>query len=106
MGIGGAALILSACTPNPSQSDTATTSDNKQFTRAATLSAACAGCHTPASVDIPSLSALSADQIIAGMNTYKNETECTTVMHRLARGYTDDDIALIAAYLTTENNSE
>jgi cytochrome c553 len=35
------------------------------------------------------------------MDTYKSETSGTTVMHRLARGYTDEDIALIAAYLTT-----
>lgn len=104
--IGGAALILSACAPNAQHSTKTAPLNDTQFTRAATLSAACSGCHTPKSIDIPSLSALSADQIIEGMNTYKNETEGTTVMHRLARGYTEDDIALIAADLTIEQNSE
>lgn len=37
------------------------------------------------------------------MDAYKTEESGTTVMHRLARGYTDEDIALIAAYLTTQD---
>lgn len=40
------------------------------------------------------------------MGTYKTEESGTTVMHRIARGYTDDDIALIAAYLTTQDTDK
>lgn len=104
--IGGAALFLSACAPNASQITSTAPPNDTQFTRAATLSAACSGCHTPKSVNIPSLTRLSPDQIIARMDTYKSETSGTTVMHRLARGYTDEDIVLIAAYLTTQDTDQ
>ena len=63
------------------------------------LSTACSGCHSDLGGAIASLSTLSEAALIESLIRYKTEADGTTVMHRLARGYSDEEIALIAAYL-------
>lgn len=50
------------------------------------------------SMAIPSLAGRTEDEIKSAFLAYKNDAEGTTVMHRIARGYSDDDIQLIAEY--------
>mgnify|MGYP006273908517 CR=1 FL=1 len=66
---------------------------------AARLAAACSGCHAGTGAAIVSLERRSAADLSAALVRYRSETEGTTVMHRLARGYTRDEIDAISAYL-------
>ena len=70
--------------------------------KAALLAAACSGCHSDVSSGIASLQGYSADALQASLSNYKSDPEGTTVMHRLARGYSEADIELISVYLGAE----
>ncbi|MCI4643617.1 MAG: hypothetical protein MRY64_02415 [Hyphomonadaceae bacterium] len=70
--------------------------------RAATLSLACSGCHGPAGGAIAGLENYSAEQLQSEMMRYKTEPEGNSVMHRMMRGYSHEDIEAIAAYLGAE----
>lgn len=67
--------------------------------RTALLVASCSGCHMPGGTAIKPLDTLSANSITEFLQRYRSETEGTTVMHRLARGFSDDDVTAIAAHL-------
>ena len=67
--------------------------------RAATLAAACTGCHSKEGKVIAGVGGRSADEIRSSLAAYKADGEGTSVMHRIARGYSEADIGLIAAYL-------
>lgn len=67
----------------------------------AVLGAACAGCHgtdgrSPG--PIPPIHGRSADFIRASMEDFRSGKRPSTVMGRHAKGYTDEEIALIAEY--------
>lgn len=66
---------------------------------AAQLALACSGCHADASGAIASLRGYSEAQMRQSLLNYKTDSNGSTVMHRLARGYSDADIALLSAYL-------
>lgn len=72
----------------------------------ATLAATCTGCHSDANGAIASLAAHSEAKLQNSLLRYKTEAEGTTVMHRLARGYSDEDIALVSAYLGRESAAQ
>jgi len=59
---------------------------------------ACAGCHSETSTAVVSLDGYGAEALRDSLLRYKAETDGTTVMHRLARGYSDADIELLANY--------
>ena len=94
-------LGLAACggtaDPNQPQSVEQTTG------KAALLAAACSGCHSDVSSGIVSLQGYSADALQLSLSTYKTDPNGTTVMHRLARGYSETDIEQISLYLGTED---
>lgn len=73
----------------------------KALDEAAVLASACSGCHGSAASAsaIPSLQALTADDLATRFRRYKNESEESSAMHRLARGYSDDQIEAIANFL-------
>ena len=69
--------------------------------RAAILANPCAGCHGMDGVStgtIPSINQLSADAIVAALKAYKSGERPGTVMNRIAKGYTDEEIQRIADY--------
>ncbi len=69
--------------------------------RPAMLANPCAGCHGPDGDSpgaIPSLKGLSADEIASSMKAYKADRRKGTVMNRIAKGYTDEEIDLMASY--------
>lgn len=49
-----------------------------------------------------SLENRSADNLQEALLAYWHDTEGTTVMHRMVRGYTQADIAAISAYLAKQ----
>ena len=69
--------------------------------RAAILANPCAGCHGMDGVSpgtIPSINQLSADAIVAALKAFKSGERPGTVMDRIAKGYTDEEIQRIADY--------
>jgi cytochrome c553 len=69
------------------------------------LAATCANCHGTngnALGDMKPLAGISADKIIAAVADYKSGAQPATVMHQIAKGYTDEQIKLIAGYLAAQ----
>lgn len=68
------------------------------------LYASCAGCHgtegkpAPGS-SLPQLAGQSQDALVASMKAFQDGSRPSTIMQQLARGYTSEQIDLIAAYL-------
>lgn len=98
----GALLIASAC---GSQTSTEAESPALEaaLTRPATLAASCSGCHGQTSGAIISLDTLSEPELLERLRTYADDAGGTTVMHRLARGYSEDEMTAIANFLTNHN---
>ena len=72
-----------------------------EITRGEMLSVSCAGCHgtdgrSPGS--IPSIAGKSADTIETALKEFRSGQRESTVMGRHAKGYTDEEIKLIATY--------
>jgi cytochrome c553 len=72
--------------------------------RGAALAYACVTCHGPEGRSqgaIPSLTALSSADITTALQAFRAETRPGTVMHRIAKGLDDADIAAVATYFAT-----
>ena len=65
------------------------------------LASVCSGCHGGPDQILISLEGYTADQIEASLSFYASDTDGDSVMHRLARGYTAEQITLISQSLGT-----
>ncbi len=88
-----AAIVVSLLLASPGQVD--------DLSRGEMLSVSCAGCHgtdghSPGS--IPDISDKSAEYIRTSMEEFRSGKRESTVMGRQAKGYTDEEILLIAEY--------
>lgn len=70
------------------------------------LAMACSGCHSDVSGAIVSLDGYTEDALIIALQRYKSESDGTTVMHRLARGYSEDEIAQVSAFLAGKERAQ
>ena len=69
------------------------------------LAAACANCHGTNGVSRGSMPALAGRQrsdIARLMQEFRSGKRPATVMHQIARGYNDDQVDAIAAYLSAQ----
>lgn len=69
------------------------------------LAATCANCHGTngnARGDMKPLAGVPADKIVAMMADYKNGNQPATIMHQISKGYTDNQIKLIAGYFAAQ----
>ncbi len=69
------------------------------------LAAQCANCHGTngkSVAEVPSLAGQSAAVLVNKMKDYKDGKQQATIMHQLAKGYTDEQIALIADYYSKQ----
>ncbi len=69
------------------------------------LAATCANCHGTngnARGDMKPLAGVQADKIIAMMNDFKSGAMPATIMHQIAKGYTDEQIRLVAGYFAAQ----
>ena len=69
------------------------------------LAATCANCHGTngqSRGEVKSLAGLPAESIVAAFNGYKAGTIPATVMHQIAKGYTDEQIKVIAGFLAAQ----
>jgi sulfide dehydrogenase cytochrome subunit len=74
--------------------------------------ASCSGCHTVSirtKTDVPRIHGRSAAEIIAAMAAFRTGARASTVMDRIAKGFTEDEVVQIATWLATqkeERNAE
>ncbi|WP_200841104.1 c-type cytochrome [Geminicoccus flavidas] len=66
-----------------------------------TGAASCSGCHGPAGTEgpVPSLLGRPAAETVAAMAAFRTGQREATVMDRIAKGFTDDEIRAIADWL-------
>ena len=73
---------------------------------ASMLAANCAGCHGPNGVTngpaIPSIAGMTEEYLVLSMKDYKAGTRASTVMTRIAKGYSDDEIKTMAKYFSNK----
>ena len=78
-----------------------------ELSRASMLSYTCAGCHGTDGVSpgsIPSIACKSADAIDKALKEYRDGKRFSTVMGRHVKGYTDQEIQLIAGFFASNCN--
>jgi cytochrome c553 len=69
------------------------------------LAATCANCHGTngqARGDMKVLAGVSAEKTVAMMADFKSGNQPATIMHQIAKGYTDEQIKLIAGYFAAQ----
>ncbi len=69
------------------------------------LAATCANCHGTngqAVGDMKPLAGVSAAKIVAMVADFKSGNQPATIMHQIAKGYTDDQIKLVAGYFAAQ----
>jgi sulfide dehydrogenase cytochrome subunit len=76
---------------------------------ARSLAATCANCHgtngNSATKEVPSLAGMPRDHIEGQLRAFRAGTKPATVMHQLSKGYTDQQIAAIAAYFSAQKRA-
>ena len=73
------------------------------------LAATCANCHGTngnARGEMKSLAGRPAAATVALMAQYKAGSLPATIMHQIAKGYTDEQIALVAGYLAAQTDKK
>jgi cytochrome subunit of sulfide dehydrogenase len=67
--------------------------------------ASCSGCHpanASADTPVPRLAGRDAGAIVTAMLAYRSGQRPATVMDRIAKGFSDDEIRAIAAWFVTQ----
>ena len=80
-----------------------------ELSRAALLSYTCAGCHgtggkSPGS--IPSISCTSSAELVKTLESFRDGKRFSTIMGRHIKGYTKEEVKLIAGFFTTYCDAE
>jgi cytochrome c553 len=89
--------VLAAQCPATAQAQTTADAGRRLY-------ASCAGCHgtegkTAPGSSLPPLAGQSRDALVASMKAFQEGSRPSTIMQQLAKGYTSEQIDLIAAYL-------
>ena len=73
---------------------------------ARSLAATCANCHgtdgRSVTKEVPALAGQPKDFLVSQMKAFQEGKRPATVMHQLAKGYTDAQIDLLAGYLSAQ----
>lgn len=80
-------------------------SAGNDISRAQMLSISCAGCHGPGGRSpgaIPSIAGRPAQTIERALKAFRSGERAATVMDRHAKGYSDEEIRLIAEYFAAQ----
>ena len=73
------------------------------------LAATCANCHGTnghARGDMKPLAGLSAEKIVAMIADFKSGAQPATIMHQISKGYTDEQIKLVAGFFAAQPASK
>ena len=81
--------------------------DGQARLRTRSLAASCAHCHGTDGQAVQGqamvkLAGLPADYTLAQLMAFRNGTRPATIMHQLAKGYTPEQLAAVAAYFATQ----
>lgn len=87
------ALMLTACAQ-----ETQNIYSNEMSSRQLLIQS-CSGCHRVENESIPPLDNLSSDDLRDSLLAYKNDPNGRSVMHRIMRGYTEDEIEQLSEEL-------
>lgn len=102
--LAGAALAAAlACTPTQAQQPRAFT--EAELRQAAYLAANCANCHGTAGQSpgaMPGLAGLARNYFVRQMQDFRDGRRTATVMHQLAKGYTDEQFEAMAEYFSRQ----
>ncbi|CAM5179974.1 c-type cytochrome [Alishewanella longhuensis] len=100
-----ASVLLSACekAPAPTQATVNYSAEQQQLLQQGSQRArSCAACHGPQGISrqalYPSLAGQSAEQLAQAMRDYRDGARKNALMSPQARGLTDADIELLAAF--------
>jgi sulfide dehydrogenase cytochrome subunit len=96
-------LLLAYCLIAPLGVATANAADARV---ARDLSASCAACHGTEGRSVGRFAALAgqdAAKIVESLKAYRDGTRPASVMHQHAKGYTDDEFALIADFYSRQS---
>ena len=78
----------------------------QESTVARSLAATCTNCHGPqghsVTRSVESLAGRPKSEIVEAMQAFKSGAKPATVMHQLAKGYTDQQIDTIAGYFAAQ----
>ena len=69
------------------------------------LAATCANCHGTtgnALGDMKPLAGMSSDKLLAMVADFKSGAQPATIMHQIAKGYTDEQMKLIAGFFAAQ----
>jgi cytochrome c553 len=69
------------------------------------LAATCANCHGTngnARGDMKPLAGMPADKLLAMLADFRSGNQPATIMHQIVKGYTDDQVKLIAGYYAAQ----
>jgi cytochrome c553 len=69
------------------------------------LAATCANCHGTdghARGDMKPLAGMSSEKLLALIADFKSGAQPATIMHQIAKGYTDEQMKLIAGYFAAQ----
>ena len=69
------------------------------------LAATCANCHGTNGASVGGMESLAGkprDEIVRKMQEFKSGAKPATIMHQLAKGYTDQQIELLAAWFAAQ----
>lgn len=93
-------LALPACAADPAAGST---DGSPAALRLQLLAAPCAACHgtegrSPTGDELPALAGKPAAQLAQRLKEFKRGTRAATVMHQLARGFSDAQLDALAAY--------
>jgi cytochrome c553 len=72
---------------------------------ARSLAATCANCHGTngnARGDMKPLAGMPADKLLAMLADFRSGNQPATIMHQIVKGYTDDQVKLIAGYYAAQ----
>jgi len=85
---------------------TAFTVDAQDDALARSLTATCASCHgtdgRSVTREVPALAGQPKEFLVSQMKAFQEGKRPATVMHQIAKGYTDAQIDLLAGYLSTQ----
>jgi cytochrome c553 len=67
--------------------------------------ASCSGCHAPARLGspVPPIAGRDPKEIVAAMQEFRSGQRAATVMDRIAKGFSDDEVQAIAAWLVAQH---
>ena len=77
--------------------------------QARSLAATCANCHGSAGAargDMPSLAGMPAATLLAKMAAFKDGSQPSTLMQQLAKGYSDEQMRLIAGFYAAQAGAQ